>query len=149
MSEPRPADGSGGGQDPPPLADALLDCWLPAGVLGLSIRGDLRQEYDELVGSNDLRFPRLWYWRSSLSLSGRYAWVALKSRLLTPAPGESIGVEMMTTMMADLRFGFRMLVKAPLLSLIAIVTIGLGVGLTTHTFSSVYGTILRGLPVPG
>jgi predicted permease len=53
------------------------------------------------------------------------------------------------TMMTDLRFAFRMLLKTPLLSLIAIVTIGLGVGLTTHTFSSVYGSVLRGLPVPG
>ncbi len=148
MSDRR-ADGPGATQDPPPLAEALLDRWLPAGVLGLSIRGDLRQEYDELIGANDLRFPRLWYWRSALSLSGHYAWIALKNRLLKPAQGESIGVEMMTTMLADLRFGFRMLIKTPLLSLIAILTIGLGVGLTTHTFSSVYGTILRGLPVPG
>jgi len=42
-----------------------------------------------------------------------------------------------------------MLVKTPLLSLLAIFTIGLGVALTTQTFSAVYGSILRGLPVPG
>ncbi|NNM07066.1 MAG: hypothetical protein HKO65_18380, partial [Gemmatimonadetes bacterium] len=53
------------------------------------------------------------------------------------------------TFLSDLRFGIRMLVKTPLLSSVAILTIGLGVGLTTHTFSSVYGTILRGVPVPG
>ncbi len=53
------------------------------------------------------------------------------------------------TLLSDLRFGSRMLAKTPLLSLVAVFTIGLGVGLTTHTFSTVYGTILRGLPVPG
>ena len=42
-----------------------------------------------------------------------------------------------------------MLFKTPMLSLVAVFTIGLGVALTTHTFSSVYGTIGRGLPVPG
>jgi predicted permease len=56
---------------------------------------------------------------------------------------------MMTTWLADLRFGFRMLLKTPLLSVVAVVTVALGVGLTTHTFSSVYGTIVRGVPVPG
>jgi predicted permease len=55
----------------------------------------------------------------------------------------------MTTLIADVRVGLRMLIKTPLLSLIAILTVGLGVGLTTHTFSTVYGTILRGVPVPG
>ena len=56
---------------------------------------------------------------------------------------------MMTTILADLRFGFRMLIKTPMLSLVAIFTIAMGVALTTHTFSSVYGTLVRGLPVPG
>jgi predicted permease len=55
----------------------------------------------------------------------------------------------MTTWLADLRFGFRMLLRTPLLSAVAVVTVALGVGLTTHTFSSVYGTIVRGVPVPG
>ena len=55
----------------------------------------------------------------------------------------------MRTLVSDLHFGFRMLFKTPLLSSVAIITIALGVGLTTHTFSSVYGTILRGVPVPG
>ena len=57
-------------------------------------------------------------------------------------------MESWTTLSADVRFGIRMLAKTPLLSLVAILTIGLGVALTTHTFSSVHGAILRGVPVP-
>lgn len=40
----------------------------------------------------------------------------------------------------------RKLVGDPILSLVAIVALGLGIGLTTTTFSIVYGGILRGLP---
>ena len=55
----------------------------------------------------------------------------------------------MATLMADIRYGMRMLMKTPGLSLVAVVTIALGVGLTTYTYSSLDGTVLRGLPVPG
>jgi putative ABC transport system permease protein len=50
--------------------------------------------------------------------------------------------------MADVRFGLRMLFKTPGPSLVAVLTVALGVGLTTHTYSSLDGTVLRGLPVP-
>jgi predicted permease len=51
----------------------------------------------------------------------------------------------MDSFVSDLRFGLRMLWKTPGLSLVAVLTIALGVGLTTHTFSVVYGSVLRGL----
>ena len=66
---------------PPELADALLHQWLPKGVLGLSILGDLHQEYEELIDAGG-RAPRLCYWRSALALSARYALVRLKKRAL-------------------------------------------------------------------
>jgi predicted permease len=47
----------------------------------------------------------------------------------------------------DLKQGFRMLVRTPLLSLVSILTIGLGVGGVTFGFSVLYGTLLRPLPV--
>jgi putative ABC transport system permease protein len=47
----------------------------------------------------------------------------------------------------DLRLGFRMLVRTPLLSVVAVLTIGLGVGATSFAFSVVHATLLRGLPV--
>lgn len=48
----------------------------------------------------------------------------------------------------DLRHGFRMFVKTPALSLIAVVTFGLGIGLTTTIFSIVNGAMFKGLPFP-
>jgi putative ABC transport system permease protein len=46
----------------------------------------------------------------------------------------------------DLRFGFRMLIKHPTLSIISIITFGLGIGLTTTVFSVVNGALFKGLP---
>lgn len=55
----------------------------------------------------------------------------------------------MDALLKDLRFGIRMLIKHPSLSLFAIVTFGLGIGLTTTVFSIVNGAILKGLPFEG
>jgi putative ABC transport system permease protein len=49
---------------------------------------------------------------------------------------------------ADLRFGFRMLAKNPGLAAIAVTAFALGIGLTTVSFSLLYGAIIRGLPFP-
>ncbi|MGH9176532.1 MAG: ABC transporter permease, partial [Vicinamibacterales bacterium] len=48
--------------------------------------------------------------------------------------------------MTDLRLAFRMMVKQPGMSLLAIVALALGIGLTTTMFSIVNGAFLRGLP---
>ena len=52
----------------------------------------------------------------------------------------------MDSLLRDLRFGIRMLLKRPGLSAAVIVTFGLGIGLTTTVFSLVNGTFLKGLP---
>ena len=49
-------------------------------------------------------------------------------------------------LLADLRFGARMLLKRPGTTTLAIAALGLGIGLTTTMFSIVNGAILRGLP---
>lgn len=134
-------------RDPPAPALALLRWALPDDVVGISILGDLYEEYDELSAEGGLR-PDLWFWRSALSVSARYALSRAKTRLTRTDSLGGVVMEGWSTLMADVRFGIRMLMKTPLLSGIAILTIGLGVGLTTHTFSSVYGAMLRGVPVP-
>ena len=49
----------------------------------------------------------------------------------------------------DLGFAIRMLLKHPGLSVIIIVTLALGIGMTTTVFSLVNGVAFKGLPFPG
>ncbi len=50
------------------------------------------------------------------------------------------------SLLNDIRFGAKMLIKRPGLSSIAILALALGIGLTTTMFSIVYTGVLKGLP---
>ncbi len=54
----------------------------------------------------------------------------------------------MPAFLEELRFASRSLRKSPVLSVVAVLTLGLGIGMNALMFSLVYGALFRGLPFP-
>ncbi len=114
-------------------------------VVGLIVpqrlRADWRQEWEAELHHREALLAE-WdklHWRNKLDLWRRSLGAFTDALLLQPQRWED-------EMMQDLRHGARMLFKHKGFTMLAGLTLSLGVGLSTAIFSLTYGTLLRALP---
>lgn len=122
------------GPRPPRLARALLERRL-TGATGSYLMGDLEERFsamarDSLVGA------RIWYWRQTLQA------------LVLPVPGAvgTLPASRLGDLRADVRSAVRALRRRPGEALVAVLPLGLGIGVVASAFSIAWGTVVAGLP---
>jgi predicted permease len=136
---------------PPRLAE-----WVIARSLGPDERevvlGDLAEEFAALTAAKGGVAARRWYWqqvRLSLVPNLMRRIVRIPRRHgVPPAAASQLRGSMMEAWLQDVRYGARMLGRRPVVTTVAVLSLGLGLSLSAVVFSLLDGIVLRPLPVP-
>ncbi len=132
---------------PPRAAEAGLERLLHQGSLGLSILGDLREDFARIRRRSSLGAARRWYWYQTISFGLRYLFVRKGVRPISSKNARVTGGEL-GALLQELRYVARCLSRRPGFALTVVALVAVGVGATTAIFSVVDGVLFRELPYP-
>ena len=135
---------------PPRLAEWSLAVLLPPEDRD-DVLGDLHERFLQRCDASSVPVATVWYWIHVLRCVPRLLWfrARLRNRGLDgrrPLSVASASKSSAATLLVDLRYALRILVREPALSATAVAILALGVGATTTMFSISHG-MLRDLPI--
>jgi putative ABC transport system permease protein len=129
----------------PRLAERLMERVFRSPAQRHGIVGDLREEYARRRAQRGRIVSDIWFWQQAVLVYWRFK---AEARKTTPATRGGSGMSLIGDLVFDLRFAVRSLLKRPLFTAVAVLTVGLGIGATTAVFSVVDGVLLSPLPFP-
>ena len=124
---------------PPPLAERVV-AWSLRADERAAVLGDLQEEFSALLISHGARAARRWY--RAQALRSLVPNLTRRRTATTRSPMFSTD-----TIAQDLRFGWRMLRRRPLVTTIAVLSLVAGLSLSAIVFNLFYAIVLRPLPV--
>ncbi len=135
---------AGGGERTPRWAS-----WLVARVVRGperdAVLGDLAEEFEARCGEAGVWSARVWYWGQALSFVRPGVVRALRGREEQKGSG---GAGTMETLLQDIRYGVRSIVRSPVFAVIAVATLALGIGANALVFAVVDGLVLNPFSFP-
>ena len=130
---------------PPALAERLLARTLHPDERE-ELLGDLQEQFDRRVVADGAVRARRWYWRQAIGL----AWGFARDRrdVVSTSHERRRGRWAASNVALDARDAWRSLRASRAFATVAILTLTLGIGLSTAVFSLVDGVLLEPLPYP-